>query len=766
MHIPFRRNLSRVSAVPLICLGLVRASAAVDQEIVQLTPFEVRGETDSVYAVSESNTGTIISKPRDVIPFVTSVLTSNAIADLRLDNPADFATQFAGVAEGTSNQFTAGPAQQSSGTGFTVRGFPSQPLYNGFQTGLINVTTEGVDRVEVTKGPNSILYGQSSAGGTINFVPKGALLSESFQKVSVGASTNDGYRGSAEVGGVVSGKTGTGFRLGASYQEFTREQQFYWDSQTSLFGAYRTNLTDRITLELNGEGSHKKATPTRTEAFVSLGTGPARVTDPLNRQRQSRTFSYSGPWNQREQDTWISSGYLTAKLGSSLTLRLGGLYSRQDENSNTLEATLALATAPTATGYYQKTTNEQRTKAFKVDLLHQAQWRSFKFDSIVGYESNDSTSFFDQVRTNPAVTPMTVTIPLTRSPVAADYPPPPAPNLYTTWSSSSNSNLNWTNIRLTQFVTAPEEKGTLMWGVAYGEGEDNTLNNRNLGTARAEGSKMTYTIGATYLLHSSKVAKWTVSANNSTSFLIQSGNQQNPQDFNGFPTVAALRAFIDTVKPNPIDPQTGEGSEVGIRYARTDGLFRVEVVAFQQERANIARQFFVRESNVAGVTSEQLIATYQLASGREQTEGLEVSVDWNPSRSLTLYASALISNGEVKSNPEAPAEEGFRLFRSPEKMGNIWVRYSPVAGALQRFSLGIGGSYRSPTRTYANLEDRYRLSDEYFLARAMMAYRFGSGKAKHTITLNVDNLLDEDYVAENAVLSEPSIYRLSYGVAW
>jgi outer membrane receptor protein involved in Fe transport len=647
-----------------------------------------------------------------------------------------------------------------------VRGFSSQPLYNGFQTGLLNVTNEGIDRVEVTKGPNSILYGQSSAGGTINFVPKGAMLAGARTSASAGIATNDGYRASFETGGAVAGKPGTGFRLGGGYQEFTREQQFFWNSQAAIYGGYRTNLTDKITFEMNAERSRKKTNPARTEAFVSLGSGPARVTDPYNRLRKDRNFNYHGPWSEREGDTWVSSGYLTAQINTKLTLRLGALYSRQNETANVIDGVYGLNTAATATGYYQDGTRRQVVNGFKADLLYQTELGRFAVDTIIGFESHDSRDRFNQFRTNPAVTPITITIPFTRKPVEGDYPRPPARSLYTNWSAGTLDELSWTNLRFTQFVTAPGNRATLMWGVARGEGDNVTSDFRTQGTAVATGRDTTYTVGGTFVLHASDRGKLIAFANTSTSFLIQRGNKQNPQDFTGFTSVAALRAFVDTVKPNAIDPQTGEGFEAGVRYSMADGRFRAELLGYQQERSNIARQFFVRESNVVGELNEQVIATYQLASGREQSRGIELSVDWRPNRAFSIYASGVISDGEVKSNPEAPEEVGFQLVRSPEKMWNFWARYAPDAGRLRGFVAGLGASYRNSTRTRPELNDRFRLSDDYTVARALIAYEFSGAKAKHAVSLNIDNLLDEEYVAENAILSEPITFRFNYKLTW
>lgn len=756
----------RLFASAFAFVGATSATVGADKDTVKLSPFEVREKADSLYAATETNTGTLIAKPRDEIPFVTSVLKGTAIADLNLNNPSDFATQFAGVARGPGDQMLNDGAQLNAGTSFTIRGFSTAPLYNGFQTGPLNVSTESFERVEVTKGPNSILYGQSSAGGTVNFVPKAALLAEAKSRVSFGASTNDGYRAAFESGGGLGDKRGSGFVFGGGYDEFTRSQQFYSNSQSFGYGAFRTNVTEQVSVDVNVQRSRIKTHPARTAAFVSLGAGPARVTDPNNRLRNDRNFNYHGPWSQREGNSFIASEYVTAKLSPQLTLRVGGLQARQTARSNAIDGVYGLATGVTATGYYQDTSQTRSVRGYKADLLHNMELNRFSIDSILGFESNRSTDRTEQLRTNPAVTPITIAIPFSRSPTAADYPQPPARNLYTTLSTDSFNELEWTNMRFTQFVALPEKRGTVMWGVARGEGENVATDYLSRGRATAEGDDITYTVGATYVLGAAAGGKWTAFANASTSFLIQAGNAQNPADFTRFTTVAALRAYVDTVKPNAISPQEGKGEELGLRYASTDGRFRVEVLGFMQERSNIARDFFVRESNVAGQTNEQVIRTFQLAAGVEASKGFETSVDWNLSKSVSILASAMLSNGKVKSNVQAPEEVGFRLVNSPSRMGNIWVRYAPDQGALRGFVFGLGGTYRNATRTFPTSPDRFRLSDEYTIARASVGYGFASGKTKSRISLDVENLLDDDYVAENGILSEPMISRIKYTLSW
>jgi outer membrane receptor for ferric coprogen and ferric-rhodotorulic acid len=114
---------SCLTALAAAGLGIPETCNAQDSEKVVLSPFQVKAQSDSLYSADQTNTGTLIAKLRDEIPFVTSVLKSSLVADLNLNNPADFATQFAGVARGPLDQSLNDGAQLTSGTSFTSGAF-------------------------------------------------------------------------------------------------------------------------------------------------------------------------------------------------------------------------------------------------------------------------------------------------------------------------------------------------------------------------------------------------------------------------------------------------------------------------------------------------------------------------------------------------------------------------------------------------------------------------------------------------------------------
>ena len=140
-----------------------------EDKVLRLDPFLVE-TSDERYSNKDSNTGSIIAMDRNAIPFTTSIITEDMIDDMRIDNPSDLAELIAGVSRDLNPYVEDIPGETS--LTYRVRGFTNDPLYNGFQTGGRILASDNLGRVEVSKGPNSVLYGQAPAGGIINFVPK------------------------------------------------------------------------------------------------------------------------------------------------------------------------------------------------------------------------------------------------------------------------------------------------------------------------------------------------------------------------------------------------------------------------------------------------------------------------------------------------------------------------------------------------------------------------------------------------------------------
>jgi len=96
-----------------------------------------------------------------------------------------------------------------------IRGFDQAPQHNGF-VGEGYIDTVSIERVEVVKGPSSVLYGQVAPGGTVNYITKrpGAQASTS---VNAQIGTQSFMRTSLDLNQPLIGKTLL-FRLNGAWE--------------------------------------------------------------------------------------------------------------------------------------------------------------------------------------------------------------------------------------------------------------------------------------------------------------------------------------------------------------------------------------------------------------------------------------------------------------------------------------------------------------------------------------------------------------------
>lgn len=742
---------------------------AIEDDIFELDPFVVPGENDRIYDPQFSNSATLVAIERDRIPFITAVITESLMNDMGINNLADISLLIPGMSMDTNPAIADEQGQPA--LQFRVRGFQSRPLYNGFQTGGRIGSAANIARVEVSKGPNSVLYGQSSGGGIVNLIPRSPQFDEAHLSLEAGLGNRSFYTASFDAGGPLQGDNlgQMAFRVGGSWTEFQREQIFFQNKTGALNSAFTWIPVPRLKFDVVAEYVNMDMVPSRTAAFVSVGSGPDRVSDPFNRQRNDRNFNYTGPFTNNIFETAVVSGYATATLMDGLTLRLGGIWNRQTEDSMRFVGAYGLGTAVTASSPFEKRDVTDTLHGYKVDLLYRAQLGGFSIDSILGYESYRQSDATQAIRTGNATgaqVSLPVTIPFDRSTVVSDWPAPPPLSSFTHRRTDDRRRTENTNLRFSQIITSPDERWTAILGIARGEGEARITNLISDLSNSLEGSATTYNVGVSYRVIDNQQTRLTLFGNYSTSFLLQEGNQQNPADFMGFATVDELRAFVNSLAPRPIAPEKGDGFELGGRVTLMEGQLTVSAAYFDQSRTNIRRSFFVRASNVAGITDETVLATYFLASGEENIRGVDFDVTWRPMPGLNFIGGATFANGKVKSNINEPGEEGLSLPLTPETMLTGWVRYDFADGPVAGLSLGLGANYTGSARMLPAFNDRFRISDSYTDVMAMVRYTFNLGNQEHEATVHVRNLFDSQWTNEANWLSEGRQIRLTYLVRW
>lgn len=201
------------------------------EEIFELSPFRVDTSRDVRYLSTNSTSGTGLNTEIKQLPMSLSVVNQELISDLGATDMAEALEYQAGVFTTDQSASTSVGATRSTGSDdksissagdgerfanvVYIRGL-SVPFQNrmGFRYGGIVVTQDSaialgglldasnMERMEVVKGPNSLLYGVGVLTGIVNVIPE-MPLSEPNYEATVKVGSDDFFRVTAEATGPI-----------------------------------------------------------------------------------------------------------------------------------------------------------------------------------------------------------------------------------------------------------------------------------------------------------------------------------------------------------------------------------------------------------------------------------------------------------------------------------------------------------------------------------------------------------------------------------
>jgi len=140
---------------------------------------------------------------------------------------------------------------------FLIRGFDVQDV---LEDGLVDrtLTTVGydpvtIDRIEVLKGPASVLFGQGELGGIVNYVTK-QPLQEPYYFVEGSAGSFNSYRGAIDLSGPVNDDDKTVlYRLGVAARTTGSFIDFFQQQRYDVAPSFTWQISDRAKLTLATE---------------------------------------------------------------------------------------------------------------------------------------------------------------------------------------------------------------------------------------------------------------------------------------------------------------------------------------------------------------------------------------------------------------------------------------------------------------------------------------------------------------------------------
>lgn len=180
-----------------------RSGAATKEAAIQLSAFEVEAARTHEYRATNSFSATRMSVPLSEVPFNVAIITEDFMVDTASFG-GDGDVGFSGGANRAAVSWNAAV------NGKSVRGFNTlEFMRNGFLRYSDNGAAT-IERIEILKGPTSVLDGVTDPGGVINVITKQPRPDQNFVKARAAFGSDDKYVATVDVNNVAAPRRADG----------------------------------------------------------------------------------------------------------------------------------------------------------------------------------------------------------------------------------------------------------------------------------------------------------------------------------------------------------------------------------------------------------------------------------------------------------------------------------------------------------------------------------------------------------------------------
>ena len=644
----------------------------------------VRGYVARRSAVATKTDTPIIETPQSI-----SVVTSDQMTAQNAQSVSDALRYSAGVLAEAN-----GPDPRADV--IVVRGFDTG-MRDSFRDGLRSYAFNnqggtvfepyGLERIEVLRGPSSILYGQGGAGGLVNLVSK-RPTTEPVREVQVKVGSEGRKQLAGDFGGALTQDGEWSYRLTGLVRESGTFIDHVQDDRTYLAGAltWRPSAATSITWLADHQRNE------RGQGYQAL---PRVGTLDANPNGDIPTHRFLGePGFDKFDQARTSIGYLLEhRVGDQLTLRQNLRHQRMDSDVNTIYMT-GLKPDNRTVGRFGSRGEEEVTNTV-LDNQAQLKWQHslVEHTTLLGFDvqrmRNESRAEYG------AFSDLDVYAPVYgQSPISLAL------------GADTHQRLRQTGVYLQDQIRIDKT-----WVATLGARRDsvrmNTDDRFNSERTTSKDGATTSRVGLVYLAPMG----WAPYISYSESFVPVAGT-----GFDG----------------KPFKPETGTQREIGVRYQPSGSIFSATASLFDLTRQNVT-------------TADLEHINFNTQRGEVNSRGFELEAKANLRQGWDLIGN--YARGSVKLTRDNYGNEGNQLNSVPRTIASAWVMYTAQDGALAGLGVGLGA--RHVGSTFSNDENTSR-TPSYTLADLVVRYdlsHLGGGWEGWRAALNVSNLFDKTYVA-------------------
>jgi iron complex outermembrane receptor protein len=255
-HVGFKTFRSSVTVAAMHVILDIQ----LDLKLVGMSEVVISGYRES-YATGDNYSASRINAPMMSLPLSTGQITNKLLVDQNCINMNDALRNVSGV----TTEF-GGPHPLV----VNIRGFNASIFKDGFRIGGCNnlapggddlpISSIAVDRIEVLKGPSTILYGRGEPGGIVNFVSKQPQMDPVYSLEAMTGSFQQ-YRVGGSATGSLFNQESILYRFDGSYEKSRSYRDVVNTSAYFLKPSFAVDVSGKTKLYLTGEFAQSTFTP-------------------------------------------------------------------------------------------------------------------------------------------------------------------------------------------------------------------------------------------------------------------------------------------------------------------------------------------------------------------------------------------------------------------------------------------------------------------------------------------------------------------------
>ena len=668
----------------LVSPGLAAGTDAgtAGAELAEASDIVVVGQREE-YGVRSTSTATKTNTDIKDIPQALTVISESQVEDQQLRSIADVMAFVPGASTGTgeSNRDQITLRGNNTTADFFVDGVRDDVQYfRDFYN---------VDRIEILKGPNAMIFGRGGGGGIVNRVSKRSSFGTHREIIAAGDSFG-GVRLTGDFDQPL-GET-VGLRVNGMYEDGDSFRRHVDLERWGINPTIGIQAGPDTRIDLSFEHLHDRRTTDRGIPSLTDGN-PLTVDDPLD--GFDKSFFGNPEQSFAKADVNVATAVIEHRLAEGLTLRNRTLFGDYDKFYQNIYPNSATNGSTFVLGAYNSR-NDRENLVNQTDIIWDNRLAGIDQTLLFGVELGRQKS--RNQRLSGTFAPGT-------NPVSLDDPTVDAVVTFAPAASDAN---NRTKATIAAVYIQDQIRISPMFEIVAGLRYDHfELDVDDLRVAGANFGRSDDLWSPRLGLIFKPMANLSIYASYSRSYLPQSGDQFSGLD----------------VTTEALQPEKFDNYELGAKWEPIDGLLATAAI-YQLDRSNTRAPRSDGSGNIV-LTGEQRSRGMELGLERSISDNWQVSAGY-------AWQKAEIRERTTACNPDAADCE---VPLVPRHSFSLWTRYD----VSKQFGAGFGAIARS--KSFASISNQVKLPG-YARFDAALYYQI---TPKIEAQLNVENLFGADY---------------------